>query len=133
ACDRVEDGELDLFVSCAEIDEKVVDLVDHLFMPSVLAVHLVDDGDGRQLELECLTQDKTRLGEAALGRVDEEYDTVHHLENAFDLAAEIRVAGGIDDVDLVIAVSDRGVLGHDRDPSFTFEIHRIHYALDDLL
>src|SRR3546814_10628210 len=56
---------------------------------------------------------------------------------AFHLAAEIGVAGGVDDVDPRGAAGagpfDRGAFGEDRDPAFFFEIVRIHRAFVDAL
>ena len=43
------------------------------------------------------------------------------------------MARRIDDVDLVVAIADGRILGHDRDAAFTFEVHRIHHAVDDRL
>jgi hypothetical protein len=39
------------------------------------------------------------------------------------------VAGSVDDVDVVILVLERGVLGLDGDAFFALEVHRIHDAL----
>src|SRR3712207_7784659 len=47
------------------------------------------------------------------------------LFRSLDLAAEVGVAGGVDDVDLVAAVVDRRVLGLDRDPALALEVHRV--------
>jgi hypothetical protein len=41
------------------------------------------------------------------------------------------VAGRVEDVDLIVAIPHGRVLGHDRNASFAFKIHRIHYAIDD--
>jgi hypothetical protein len=42
------------------------------------------------------------------------------------------MAGGVDYVDLGVAVEHRGVLGGDRDAALAFEIHRVHDAVGDL-
>jgi hypothetical protein len=83
---RIEDGELELLFGGIEVDEQVVDLVQHLVRPRVLAVDLVHDEDRGQLLLEGLAQDVPRLRERAFGGVHEEHDAVHHLERALDLA-----------------------------------------------
>ena len=36
----------------------------------------------------------------------------------------------VDDVDLIIAVSDRSVLCHDRDAALALEVHRVHHAFN---
>ena len=67
----------------------------------------------------------------ALGGIDDQQHAIDHLHDALDLAAEVGVAGGIDDVDGVAAPVDRGVLGLDGDALFAFEVHRVHGALGD--
>jgi len=81
----------------------------------VRAVDLVDDEDHRQLRVERLAQHEARLRERALTGVDEEQDAVDHRQTAFDLTAEVGVAGRVDDVELDVAVAYGGVLGEDRD------------------
>ena len=51
---------------------------------------------------------------------------------ALDLAAEVGVAGRVDDVELDVAVADGGVLGEDRDPLLALEVHRVHHPLGDV-
>jgi hypothetical protein len=133
ARDGVEDRELYLLVGRVEVYEEVVDFVHHLLWPRILAVYLVDDGDGGQPRLKRLAQDEARLRQAPLGRVHQEHHAVHHLQDALDLAAEVGVARRVQDVDLDAAVADRGVLRHDRDAALALQVHRVHDAVGDLL
>ena len=65
---------------------------------------------------------------AVTGRWHEQYDAVDHRQDALDFAAEIGVAGRVDDIDadaLGLAGRgpvDRGRLGEDGDATFFFEI-----------
>ena len=95
----VEDGELELRFVGVEIDEEVVDLVEDFLRARVGAVDFVDDDDGRQLGFERFGEDVARLRQRAFGCVDEEHDAVDHFEGALDFAAEVGVAGGVNDVD----------------------------------
>src|SRR5207249_6093198 len=54
--DGVEDGKVELVFSGVEIDEKIVDLVDHFLRTRVAAVNLVDGHDRGELGLERLAQ-----------------------------------------------------------------------------
>ena len=128
----VDDRELDLVVGRVEIEEELVDLVDDLGDPRVGPVDLVDDQDHRQPRLERLAQDEAGLRHRALGGVDQQQDPVDHRQRALDLAAEVGVARRVDDVELDVAVADRGVLGEDRDPLLALEVHRVHDALGDV-
>ncbi len=64
----VEHRELDLILGGVEIDEEVVDLVQHFLRPRVGAVDLVQHDDGRQPALERLPQHEPRLRQRALRR-----------------------------------------------------------------
>jgi hypothetical protein len=56
-----------------------------------------------QAPLERLAQHEARLRQRALGGVDEQGDRVDHDQPALDLAAEVRVPGRVDDVELRLA------------------------------
>ena len=86
-----------------------------------------------QVELERLAQHEARLRHHALGGVDQQQHALDHLQHALDLAAEVGVAGRVDDVELDVAVPDRGVLGQDRDAAFAFERVGVHDARRDVL
>jgi len=85
-----------------------------------------------------------RVWQGALGCVDEQHHTVDHGQTALDLATEIGVTGGVDDVDGdAVGVAGlvgcgtlephRGVLGEDGDALLTFEVTGVHRALFDVL
>src|SRR5207247_6167184 len=52
---------------------------------------------------------------------------------ALDLAAEVGVAGGVDDVDLDSTVADGSVLREDRDAPLALQLIAVEHALDDAL
>ena len=55
---------------------------------------------GRRPHSNALRSTKRVCGMTALGGVDEQQAAVGHLQDALDLAAEVGVAGRVDDVDL---------------------------------
>ncbi len=129
----VNDREVELLVGGVERGEEVEDLIDDFLHAGVGLVDLVDADDRLQADLERLADDEFRLRHRAFRRVDEHDGAVDHGEDALDLAAEIGVAGGVDDVDADVLPDDRGRLGEDGDAAFLFEIVRIHDALGDAL
>ena len=129
--DGVEDGEIELILVGVEVDEQVEDLVEHFLRARVGAVDLVDDDDRRELGFERLRQHEARLRQRAFGGVHQQHDAVDHLQGALDFAAEVGVAGGVDDVDLDVVVVERGVLGEDGDAALALEVVRVHDALGD--
>ena len=123
-----------------QVHEQLVGLVDDLGDAGVAAVGLVDDQDHRHVGVERLAEHEAGLGERALGGVDEQHDAVDHRQAALDLATEVGVAGGVDDVDdhrLAAAggtrVVDRGVLREDRDALLALEVAGVHDTVGDAL
>lgn len=82
---------------------------------------------------ERLLQDKGRLRHRPLGCIDDEQNAVDHIQNALHLSAEIMMSRGVDDIDHHIAVDDRGVLRHDRDAAFSFQLVAVHHLIDRFL
>ncbi len=97
------------------------------------AVHLVDDDDGLQAHLQRLGDDELGLRQRTFGGVHQHQRAVHHVENAFDLAAEIGVAGRIDDIDAGVLPDHRGRLGQNGDAALALEVVGIHGAFDHAL
>ena len=129
----VEHRKVELLLGRVEIDEEVEDLVQDFLEPRVGPVDLVDDDDRRQPPLERLPQHEAGLRQRPLGRVDQQQHAVDHRERALDFAAEVGVAGGVDDVDQRVAVVDGGVLGEDGDAALALEVGIVHRALGDAL
>ena len=133
----VDDREVELVDVGVEVEEQLLDLVDHLGDAGVGPVDLVDHEDHRQPGLERLAQHEAGLRQRALGGVDQQQHAVDHRQRPLDLAAEVGVARRVDDVDLHVlvaaAVAHRGVLGEDRDALLPLEVHRVHDPLVDVL
>ena len=125
----IDERKIQLLVRGVERHEQFKNLVEHLLRVRVLAVNLVDDHNRLGAGFERLAEDEARLRLRAFGGVHHQQHAVNHVHDALDLAAEIGVAGRVHDVDVVILVFERGVLGADGDALFLFQIHRIHHAL----
>ena len=125
----VEHREVELVLRGVEVDEEVIDLVEHLGGARVAAVDLVDDHDGRQPGLQGLLEHEARLGQGPLGGVHEEQHAVHQGEGALDLRAEVGVARRVHDVDVDAPVADGRVLGHDGDALLALQVHGVHDPL----
>jgi len=132
AAGSVDDREVEGGLRRVEGDEEVEDLVDDGVRAGGRLVDLVDDDDGLQAEGEGLGEHEAGLRHRTFEGVDDEEAAVGHVEHALDLAAEVGVARGVDQVDLVfllvagIGPLDRAVLGGDRDAAFALEVARVH-------
>ena len=97
------------------------------------AVHLVDEGEARNLVAAHLAVDRDRLRLHAGDRVEHQDGAVEHAQRALDFDGEVDVAGRVDDVDAVLApLAERGG-GLDRDALLTLQIHRVHLGADAVL
>src|SRR3954470_10331010 len=79
------------------------------------AVHLVDEGDARDVVLVGLAPDRLGLRLDAGDRVEQRDGAVEHAQRALHLDGEVDVAGRIDDVDPVVVPLAGRSGGRDRD------------------
>ena len=133
AAGAVEDREVELVVGGVERGEQVEHFVDDLDMARVGPVDLVDDHDRLQADLERLADHELGLRHRAFGGVNQHDRRIHHRQDALNLAAEVGMAGRVDDVDAGVLPVDRGRLGENGDAAFLFEVVRIHGAFGDAL
>jgi hypothetical protein len=128
----VDDREVEGGLRCVQGDEQIEDFVDDGVGAGGRLVDLVDDDDGLEAEGERLGEHEARLRHRAFEGVDDEEATVGHVEHALDFAAEVRVAWGVDQVDLVfllvarVGPLDGAILRGDGDAAFTLEVTRVH-------
>ena len=107
---REHEGALDLFITGAQIHQQLQDLVDDFHRTRAGTVDLVDTDNDRQVQGHGLAQDEPGLGHGTFKSVNDQDNAVDHLQHTFDFAAEVRVAGGIDNVDLDPFIIDGCVL-----------------------
>ena len=110
---------LELLFRCVEVQQQLQYLVDDLVDACVRAVDLVDNDDDLMTQLQCLLQHEARLGHGTLRRVDQQQNAVDHLQNTLDLAGEVGVTRGINNVDLII-------FRQNRDAALALKIAGVH-------
>ena len=113
----------------AQIHKQVECLVEHLVRSSVATVDLVDHDDRLEAELHCLGKHEPRLRQGAFGGIDQHERPVGHPQHSLHLAAEIGVAGRVDEIDFHTPVVQGDVLCQDRDSTLAFEIVGIEDAV----
>ena len=129
----VKNGKSKLILLRIEIDEEVIDLVQHFLRASIGAINLVDYEDGRQSGFKSFAKHVSGLRQRTLTGVDKQHHSVDHLESALDFTAEVAVPGGIDDIDLHIVIKNRGILGKDSDAALALKLVRVHHTIGDNL
>ena len=126
-------GELELLVGCTQIGHQVEAVVVRLLGVGAGAVNLVHNDHDRKACLDGMAKHEARLGHGALESIDKKQRAVRHLEHALDLATEVSMARGVDDVDLHALVLDGDVLRQNGDAALALLIVGVKHALFDLL
>ena len=103
---RVDHRKIELVFGGVEIDEEVVDFVEHSGGARVGPVNFVQHHDRRQLRGQRLLQDVARLRQRTFARVHQNEHAIHHAQRALDFAAEIAVAGRVHDIDFRVVIGD---------------------------
>jgi len=80
-----------------------------------------------------LREHVARLRQRTFAGVYQQHDAVDNFERALYFAAEIAVAGSVDNVDLDAVITDAGDLGEDGDAALAFQVVGVHDAVDVLL
>ena len=125
--------EIQLVLGGAQVEHQLEHLFLHLVGPAVGLVHLVDDDDGLLAHVQGLVQHEPRLRHAALERVHQEKDAVGHVEHALHLAAEVAVAGGVDDIDFHALVRDGHILRKNGDAAFALQVVVVQDEVSEIL
>ena len=126
-------GKLKLVVGSTQVGHKVQAVVVGLLGVGTRTVDLVDDDHDLKAGVDSVTQHEAGLGHGTLKSVDQQQGAVGHTQHALDLAAEVGVARGVDDVDLDVLVLDRDVLGENRNAALALLVVRVQDAVLDLL
>ncbi len=106
--------------------EDVLDLLDDAVEVGADAVELVDVDDAGNLGIVGVAPVGFGLGFDAAGAAEHADAAVEHLERAVDLDGEVHVAGGVDDVELVVLPEAGGGGGLDGDAALGFLLHEVH-------
>ena len=128
-----DDRELQLLVGRAQLVEQVEGLVHDPVGACARAVDLVDHDNRPEAHRERLLGDEPGLRHRAVDRIDQQQHRIDHGQHAFDLAAEICVARGVNDIDAIVLPGDRGVFRQNRDSTLALLVVGIHHPLGQLL
>ncbi len=129
----IQNRKVELLLLGIEIDEKVINLVQDFLRARIGPVDFVDHENGRKMSLKRLAEDIARLWQRTFTGVDQQHDTVNHLQCALYLSAKVAVAGCINNIDLHIVIENGRVLGQNGDAALALQIVRVHHPFDDVL
>ena len=129
----IEEGAIQLRVGGVQIHQKLQHFIDDLIRSCLRTVYLIDADDDRKVEPQSFLQYKFGLRHRTLKSVDHQDDAVDHFKDTFHLAAKIRMAGGVNDIDLDILIKNGRVFGEDGDAALSLDVIGVHDALLHLL
>ena len=112
-----------------QIDEQVVDLVQHFGNTGIRAVDLVDYNYGRQFGFERLHEHIAGLRQRSFAGVHQQHHAIHDFERPLYFAPEIAVAGRVHDIDLHTLIAHAGDLGENGDAALALQFIGVHHAL----
>ena len=118
----VEDREIELFLGRIKGGKQIENFVGDLGGASVGPIDLIDDHDRLEPHLQGFGDHKFCLRERSFGGVHQHQCAIHHIEDALDLAAEIGMAGRIDDIDSRTIPDQRRGFGEDGNAALALKI-----------
>ena len=129
----IENREVKLLIVGVQADKKVENFIKNFINPGVGFIGFVNDNNRAQAEFDGFAEHEFCLRHRAFGRVNQQDDTIHHGENAFDFAAEVGVARCVNDVNVGAVPVDGGAFGQDGNAAFAFQIIAVHNAFGNFL
>ena len=109
--------------------QRLLDLVEEIERIARLAVHLVDEGDDRDVAQPADLEQFARARLDALGGVDHHHGRVDGGERAVGVLGKVLVAGRVEQVEDAIAVFERHHRGHDGNAALALDAHPVGAGL----
>ena len=111
----------------------LLDLVEDLERIAAFAVHLVDEGDDRDVAQAADLEQLQRARLDALGGVDDHDRGIDRRQRAVGVVGEILVAGRVEQVEDVVAILEGHHRGDDRNAALALDLHPVGARLDAVL
>ena len=108
----------------------LLDLVENFERIARLAVHLVDEGDDRDVAQPAHLEQLQRARLDALGGVDHHHGGVHRRQRAIGVVGEVFMARRVEQVEDMVAIFERHHGSDDRDAALALDLHPVRARLD---
>jgi len=129
----IKNREVQLLFVRIKRSEQIEHFIEHFNRALVGLVDLVDRNDRPQPQLQGLREHEFRLRHRAFRGIDKQDHAIDHMQNTFDLSAEVRMSGRVDNIDTRPLPLERGDLRQDRDAAFALQIIGVEHPLFRLL
>ena len=125
-----------VFKARSNLKQQVLRIGDNFFNTSIRAVSLVHRNDHWKFRLKCFSQHEAGLRKWAFRGIDKQHDAINHGQPALNLATEVSVTRGVNNVDdqisavlaLALAVN-RSILGQNGDAALALLVVGVHDAV----
>jgi len=111
----------------------LLDLVQNFEGIAAFAVHLVDEGDDRNVAHAADFEELQRARFDTLGGIDDHDGRVDRGQRAIGIVGEVLVAGRVEDVEDIALVFEGHHRGDDRDAALALDLHPVRTGLDAIL
>jgi hypothetical protein len=108
-------------------------LVQYLERIAALAVHLVDEGDDRDVAQAADFEKLQRARLDTLGGVDHHHGRIDRRQRAVGVVGEVLVAGCVEQVEDRVVIFEGHHRGDDRDAALALDLHPVGTGLDAVL
>ena len=109
--------------------EVLLNFVNDFKSVAALAVHLVTEGQDRQIAHPADFKEFLRLAFHTLGPINDHHGGIHRCQRSVGVFGKVRVAGRVDEVEPVVGVSaveiERHGRGRDRNPPVLLHRHKV--------
>ena len=127
----VDHRKIQLLIGGAQLVEQIEGGVDHLVAIGTGFVDLIHHHDGLEAQGQRLLGHEAGLRHRAFLGVDQQHHAIHHGQRTFHFPTEVRVARGVDDVDVGAFPAHGTVLGQDGDATLALDGVVVHHGVDD--
>ena len=122
-----------MFVSGTKIDKEIKDVVDNVVDTGSGTIDLVDDNEGIQSLREGLVEDESGLGLGSLNGIDEQNNTVAHVQDTLDFSTKVSVTRCVHDVNLDTVTLDGKIFRQNGNSSLSLLIFGVHNTLSGFI
>ena len=132
-CGSIDKRAVKLLIAGLKVHQKFQNFVYYFSRTSLWTVDLVNTYDNRQVQFQCFLQYEFGLRHGSFKSIHNKDDTVYHFQYTLNLAAEVCMTWGVDDIDFCILIKNSGIFGENGDSSFSLNVVGVHDSLSYFL
>ena len=132
-CRCIQERTVKLLIRSTKVHQKLKYLIYNLIRSCFRTVYFVNADDYVQIQLKSFFQNEFGLRHGTFESINQKDNAVYHFQYTLNLAAEVSMSWGIDNVDLCVFVMNCCVLGENCDTTLSLNVIRVHDTFLNLL